>query len=433
MRTELRKILAVVMVLALAVSMFAFTASANDDTTVGDIVVATQDEATIDETTPDEPVVTPDEPVVTPDEPVVTPDEPVVDEPVATPDVLLYGDVNLSGKISISDATLIQKAVAELATLDELQATLADVDADGKVSVKDATEIQKYLADLPVNGLTGVVLGEEPTPEVPVVTPDEPVVTPDEPVVTPDEPVVTPDEPVVTPDEPVVTPDEPVVTPDEPVVTPDEPVVDDPIVEPEMITITFYTAKTGWVSDADAYVVLVDVDTNTAYTMTYDADNTAWTAEVPATVVNIRFDRYNPAGDTVWNAWEAGNRGDATTYQTDGNSGEWNDEIAEVEEITIYFDNSETKWDVVAFYQWSDSSFGGYNVMTQIEGTDIWSIVINSNITTGLFKGTDEGTWEDAKQTNDITVDVATNGNDILFTPVAGATKWDTTASAYEA
>lgn len=195
MRTELRKILAVVMVLALAVSMFAIGVSANTDNgTVGDFIVATPDETTTDEvTTPDEPTVdevtTPDE--TTTDE-VTTPDEPTTDE-IATPDVLIYGDVNLTGNVSISDATEIQKAVAELITLSELQATLADVDADGNITIKDATEIQKYIAELPVDGLTGTVLGEEATKDE-VTTPDE--ATKDE--TTSDE--ATKDE-VTTPDE----------------------------------------------------------------------------------------------------------------------------------------------------------------------------------------------------------------------------------------
>lgn len=381
MRTELRKILAVVMVLALAVSMFAMSVSATtNDITAGDFIVATPDETTKDE--------------------VTTPDEPV-----ETPDVLIYGDVNLNGEVTISDATEIQKAVAALIELSDLQTMLADVDADDAVTIKDATEIQKYIALLPVDGLTGVIVGNEPA------TDDEPVVTPDEPVVTPDEPVVTPDEPVVTPDEPVVTPDEPVVV--------------------EKVLITFYTAKTGWVKDAGAYVLLVDTDTETAYETTFDGEN-SWTAEVPETVVNIRFDRCDPATGNVWNSWTAADRGETTTFQTDGDFGVWNDEIAETSEVVIYFDNSVTEWEYVAFYQWSDSNFATYTVMTQVEGTNIWKLTINSNITTGLFKGSDEATWAPILQTANIVVDTAANGNEILFTVFAGAEMWETTAAPYE-
>lgn len=376
MRTELRKILAVVMVLALAVSMFTFSVSAATDNTAEDFIVATQDEVTLDE--------------------------------VATPDVLLYGDVNLSGDITISDATEIQKAVAELIVLSELQAILADVDADGNITVKDATEIQKYIAELPVDGITGTVYGETTEDEKPVVTPDE--TTKDE-------------EPVVTPDE--TTKDE------EPVVTPDETTKDEDPVVVEKVVITFYTAKTGWVADAGAYVLLVDTDTNAVYETTFDGVN-SWTAEVPETVVNIRFDRCSPEDGTVWNSWTAANRGEVTMFQTDGDTGVWSDEIAETSEVVIYFDNSVTKWDYVAFYQWSDSAFAQYTVMTQIEDTDIWTLTINSNITTGLFKGSPVDEWAAILQTANITVDTAANGNNILFTVYAGAEMWETTAAPYE-
>ncbi|MBQ2688053.1 MAG: leucine-rich repeat protein [Clostridia bacterium] len=58
------------------------------------------------------------------------------------------GDVNKDGKLNIRDATLIQKAIAKMETLDESQNALADFDKNGKVNVKDATAIQKKIAGL---------------------------------------------------------------------------------------------------------------------------------------------------------------------------------------------------------------------------------------------------------------------------------------------
>lgn len=58
----------------------------------------------------------------------------------------LMGDVNLDGKITIDDATHIQKAAAGLITLSDLQKKLADVSGDGNVTISDATCVQKYLA-----------------------------------------------------------------------------------------------------------------------------------------------------------------------------------------------------------------------------------------------------------------------------------------------
>ena len=65
----------------------------------------------------------------------------------ATKDYLL-GDVNGDGKISVLDATLIQKYLAGLVTLSDTQKAAADVNGDGSVSVIDATLIQKYIAGL---------------------------------------------------------------------------------------------------------------------------------------------------------------------------------------------------------------------------------------------------------------------------------------------
>ncbi|MBQ7385204.1 MAG: hypothetical protein IJW04_01720 [Ruminococcus sp.] len=58
------------------------------------------------------------------------------------------GDVNRDGKLNIRDATLIQKYIAKIASLDDEQILLADYKPDGKVNIKDATLIQKKIANL---------------------------------------------------------------------------------------------------------------------------------------------------------------------------------------------------------------------------------------------------------------------------------------------
>lgn len=72
-------------------------------------------------------------------------------------DPYLYGDVDLDGSVSISDATKISFSLAQFegCELTELQETLADVDGNGTVSIADATTIQFYLADLGGSGRTG--------------------------------------------------------------------------------------------------------------------------------------------------------------------------------------------------------------------------------------------------------------------------------------
>lgn len=57
------------------------------------------------------------------------------------------GDVDRDGALSITDVTLIQKYLAELATLDADQLLLADYLSDGEVNIADATAIQIAIAE----------------------------------------------------------------------------------------------------------------------------------------------------------------------------------------------------------------------------------------------------------------------------------------------
>lgn len=58
------------------------------------------------------------------------------------------GDVNLDGKLSISDGTEIQKELSDIITFNDQQLKLADFNLDGKVNIMDVTKIQKVLAGL---------------------------------------------------------------------------------------------------------------------------------------------------------------------------------------------------------------------------------------------------------------------------------------------
>ncbi len=60
----------------------------------------------------------------------------------------ILGDVDEDFKLSVLDATYIQKVIALLTTFTEYQNRKADVDNDGEVSVLDATAIQKLLANI---------------------------------------------------------------------------------------------------------------------------------------------------------------------------------------------------------------------------------------------------------------------------------------------
>lgn len=62
----------------------------------------------------------------------------------------LSKDLNGDTKLNINDATLIQRAVANVLTLTDAQKTIADYNYDGIVDINDVTMIQKHLAGMSV-------------------------------------------------------------------------------------------------------------------------------------------------------------------------------------------------------------------------------------------------------------------------------------------
>lgn len=125
----------------------------------------------------------------TPVQPTTQPTQPTqptqATQPTTQPiERVLIGDVNLDGKISISDVTEIQMHVSEMKVLTGKMAIAADVDGDKIISVKDATCIQCYLVELFENaGNCGTYIGEESTtqPTQPTTQPTQPTTQPTQP------------------------------------------------------------------------------------------------------------------------------------------------------------------------------------------------------------------------------------------------------------
>lgn len=85
----------------------------------------------------------------------------------------LIGDVNGDKKVTILDATLIQRYLASDCELSNTQLKAADMNQDGKVSIVDATDIQKHIA-----GMDSKVLPQETTSTEPETTEPSTVITP---------------------------------------------------------------------------------------------------------------------------------------------------------------------------------------------------------------------------------------------------------------
>lgn len=66
-------------------------------------------------------------------------------------DEFVFGDVDLDGKVTIKDATYIQKVTAHITELEYMvQHYVATVNLDFYINIKDATLIQKYLAKIEI-------------------------------------------------------------------------------------------------------------------------------------------------------------------------------------------------------------------------------------------------------------------------------------------
>lgn len=95
---------------------------------------------------------------------------------------IMVGDTNLDKKVTVQDATRIQKVIAFVEEMPVHWLFMLDANGDTNVNIKDATEIQKWLAKLPANDKIGVFY-EEVQPSTAVTEPvdssdDEPIVLP---------------------------------------------------------------------------------------------------------------------------------------------------------------------------------------------------------------------------------------------------------------
>lgn len=60
----------------------------------------------------------------------------------------IRGDVDGNGRITVADAVLIQKSIANIICFDSMQASVADCDSNGRITVADAVTIQKNIANI---------------------------------------------------------------------------------------------------------------------------------------------------------------------------------------------------------------------------------------------------------------------------------------------
>lgn len=307
----------------------------------------------------------------------VPPTQPTTAQPATEPSGnAVYGEVNGDGDITIVDATLVQKHVAQLETLSADKQILADVNGDNTISVVDATLIQKYIVHLKDWGRTGdVYQAEQPT--TPEPTTAEPTTV--------------------------------------------KPTAQ-PTTKPADTYTLYFKTKLGWMTSDGVSLFAYDLDTGASYQFEQDTDAypNVYTVEVPATVSNVsvyrslsEVDEKPVGGDdgNVYNCW------DATVSKTNNCISLSNDEAVSTAPYVpeqkpaftlsrVYFDNSKAHYTDVYIYGWAESGLGNAAAhMNKIAGTDIWYYDFDTPLSPGsncfLFKDT-ESTWK--TQTNDLTV-----------------------------
>lgn len=308
--------------------------------------------------------------------------QPTTAQPATEPSGnAVYGEVNGDGDITIVDATLVQKHVAQLETLSADKQILADVNGDNTISVVDATLIQKYIVQLKDWGRTGdVYQAEQPT--TPEPTTAEPT---------------------------TVKPTA-------------QPTTAEPTTKPADTYTLYFKTKLGWMTSDGVSLFAYDLDTGASYQFEQDTDAypNVYTVEVPATVSNVsvyrslsEVDEKPVGGDdgNVYNCW------DATVSKTNNCITLSNDEAVSTAPYVpeqkpaftlsrVYFDNSKAHYTDVYIYGWAESGLGNAAAhMNKIAGTDIWYYDFDTPLSPGsncfLFKDT-ESTWK--TQTSDLTV-----------------------------
>ena len=86
----------------------------------------------------------------------------------------MLGDVTFDDEIKIEDVLAMQRSIAMMTSLTQLQITAGDVDRNGKIEIADVLEVQKYIAKMPTQYDIGKVFNDATVPTDPQPTDPQP-------------------------------------------------------------------------------------------------------------------------------------------------------------------------------------------------------------------------------------------------------------------
>ena len=99
---------------------------------------------------PTEPITPTDAPTEVPTaEPTQQPTQPVTEAPTEAA-VFILGDANGDNSVDVTDATVMQRYLANMHYIDEKVIMHGDVDGDGEISIQDVTFTLRYLASIEI-------------------------------------------------------------------------------------------------------------------------------------------------------------------------------------------------------------------------------------------------------------------------------------------
>ena len=111
-----------------------------------------------------------------PTEPEPTEPQPTEPEPTEPPagERYMLGDVTFDDEITLEDILIMQRSMAMMTTLTQLQMTAGDVDRNGNIEIADVLEVQKYLAKMSTQYDIGKVFNDATMPTDPQPTEPQP-------------------------------------------------------------------------------------------------------------------------------------------------------------------------------------------------------------------------------------------------------------------
>jgi hypothetical protein len=323
---------------------------------------------------------------------------------------MVYGDVDLNKEINVIDVTLIQKHIASIAPLSGDSLAVADTNGDKRVSIQDATLVQKWLIKMTETGLVNKPYASGDTPSTEPAT-DAPAVTSTAPATDP--PVEAPT--AAPTDAPTETPTEaPTETPTE---TPTDPPAGDTMK-------VYLKTKLTWITTYGCDPYVFDTATGESYMMVQDVEAypNVYVADVPESVTDAVIYRAKAPQTDMDDAENVYNKIPVTFSKSDncytldaypdggspeGTLGAYVAETPPSDDdmVSTISVQNDAGWTKVYLYGWG-AGIPNTTIEADSVNGDVFTFALPEKVAIGteffLFKDTEGDVWTNTKQTKNL-------------------------------